>query len=388
MGKLEYIIDGSIIDREILEGFKIPVELISETSNGVYSNFVGVLFFKGEKLVSFPKHFLKNMGIEESMMLILKVLKKYALSKSYNEFDEKNEDMTLLSSINYIVNYFNAFGLHFNEYYTCSNENNGRVNWKSTIIKSAKIISNDNLVFFPLFTYKKNREYSFVGDCMKIVLNYVIDNCSFLYHVNHYKKFMFNETLFENNIMVISLLKELLHSEFKDINKRLIKSLIDFFRYRASSSITFKAYTKDFENIWEDAVEDYLNEQFSGCVSNNYSFDGVNKVKFKKETFRIDYQQHSPKSISIDHFAETPNDVYIFDSKYYKEMHELNYKQVSYHYFIDSLYKSKIIHNGLIMPTEEERIYEVCHIDRKEVDGLYISEIYLPCAEVLSKYAE
>ena len=82
----------------------------------------------------------------------------------------------------------------------------------------------------------------------------------------------------------------------------------------------------------------------------------------------------------------------MFDSKYYSRISEVNYKQVAYHYFLvntaDGMKRRpERIVNGLILPTDKE-YKSVVHVDRRNIDGVYIQEHYLNIRDVMEKYAK
>lgn len=66
---------------------------------------------------------------------------------------------------------------------------------------------------------------------------------------------------------------------------------------------------------------------------------------------------------------------------------DLNYKQVSYYYFLKKTFfkESDTIYNGLILPTEFD-YYSKVHIDRRDIDGLFILEYYLNLKKVMETY--
>ncbi len=97
-------------------------------------------------------------------------------------------------------------------------------------------------------------------------------------------------------------------------------------------------------------------------------------------------------TIEFDHISRKNKDkkIYLFDSKYYTKISELNYKQIAYHYFLVKTAegeenKSENIVNGLILPTEREYSSRV-HVDRRNLDGVYIQEHYVNIRDVMEKY--
>ena len=65
-------------------------------------------------------------------------------------------------------------------------------------------------------------------------------------------------------------------------------------------------------------------------------------VDFGKKSFAID-KSSNHYIISVDHYGEDEHQKYIFDSKYYVNIKELNYKQLSYNGIIIQIRKEHIV---------------------------------------------
>lgn len=102
-----------------------------------------------------------------------------------------------------------------------------------------------------------------------------------------------------------------------------------------------------------------LNRHFIGIDSINGAaiFDETSlnsTIMFEQKRFTdIDLSKHN-FYIDIDHISYENNILYIFDSKYYKDIKELNYKQLSYNEILRYHYSEvEEIHNLLILPGED-----------------------------------
>jgi len=180
-------------------------------------------------------------------------------------------------------------------------------------------------------------------------------------------------------------------------------------------------------------VEKYLNDRFIKVKNNGeISFqENLNHAEKKKNRFdkkseavncKNEYTFHShhisetefahlikrgwndlgftsplPQSFQVqyDHLFVAPDGeiAYLFDSKYYNNMSELDYKQLAYSFIYKGNHKEeqsgdeKKIIAGLILPTSEKIRYR-CHCDRIAVDGIAIYEYYLPVRDVISNYLQ
>lgn len=111
--------------------------------------------------------------------------------------------------------------------------------------------------------------------------------------------------------------------------------------------------------IWQTMISKYLNRHFIGIDSINGAaiFDETSlnsTIMFEQKRFTdIDLSKHN-FYIDIDHISYENNILYIFDSKYYKDIKELNYKQLSYNEILRYHYPEvEEIHNLLILPGED-----------------------------------
>ena len=150
---------------------------------------------------------------------------------------------------------------------------------------------------------------------------------------------------------------------FKDDEKQLVDNLIIFLRRVNNSlkqAISIKDY--DYEYVWEKAVERYLNAYFLKVENNvlEYSKKPINKYKFKKKSEQYD-SYHKNWRMEPDHyfFDKTDKSLYIFDSKYYVDVKNINYKQLVYHFLFGNKKNVNKVYDALIVPYEGESVTDI-----------------------------
>ena len=184
---------------------------------------------------------------------------------------------------------------------------------------------------------------------------------------------------------------------FKDYQKKLINALIEFFEQyktiKKGSAIHFRI--NYFYSIWEKMVENYLNKSFVGINEETrfleFSDNKESGIYFKKDApFVIDDSIHK-RSIQPDHFYIDNDVIYVFDSKYYEEIDDLNYKQIAYTILLGNshIHSEKKIYSALLLPGHKENGYHLAlNKDYKQdKDGCnYIIEQYLDVKMLMKKY--
>ena len=272
----------------------------------------------------------------------------------------------------------------------------GRLSWKDTIKKSNKIISGGNLIFSPLYAYKKNYNDVFITECMAFIIDYTIDFFSdFLIMKKSGVRYSFD---FLNNIeYVIKQLNVYQSKIFKDTQKHLVQSMIDFFEQFNEKSKGGKVHFKirHFDLIWQCMITKYLNKHFVGIdpvngaavfdeslFNSNYSFS-------HKRYTDIDLS-HNNFYIDVDHIAYENDKLYIFDSKYYTAINDLNYKQLAYNELLRYRYSDAVeINNILFLPGADSAdlhfSYAPNYIGTRTI-GTKIIEQYIMPRKIIEDY--
>ncbi len=370
-----------------------------------------------------------------------------------------------------IYAYYLKYGL-YHEMHTITKPGlKGKIDWKDTIRKSNTVISENNLIYLPLYSKEIRRNDVFLGECMAFAIGYTLRHYS-LFISGRFPTINLNQfNFFANKEYTLARLKKVYTELFKDIDKKLVRDLIEFYSLvPEGGNITIKHY--NFELIWESIVEKYLNTFFKGVnkklvrdliefyslvpeggniTIKHYNFEliwesivekylntffkGVNQqglvfsnqrvgksYHFKKAVFHVD-KAHPNHRLEPDHYYNNKEEQFIFDSKYYSKVYDLNHKRLEPdHYYndkeeqfvFDSKYYSKVYdlnhkqvayytflknqaqrtYNALIIPTEKESspLPTPLHFELDpdfyihEGDQIKIWEYYLNIADAMRNY--
>lgn len=363
-------------------------------------NFSGIIIQNGAILVSFPKHykFSKN-DIEEDIRLLFDTIKKH-----YND----NQKLYFNKSINLKTNYpFNAFfniysyyqkyGIYHEEEIETISGYNGKISWKDTIRSSSKIVSKSGILFLPLKVKRVKKRRVLIGECMAYAIDYTIRLFSLFLNLPRVGGNSLQKNFVENKNFILRELYSSKNEVFKDIHKKLIMDLIDFYeRLPGGGTYYLKHYT--FSSVWEKVVENYLNHYFTGIESGKLIFDEKSNQRnhFHKETFYPN-EANMEQNIQPDHYFVKEGNQYIFDAKYYNGLTGINYKQVAYHFFLKNysdkgpeynVKKYKRTYTALILPgNKEQKIHFSLkpQYNSKESDFV-IYEYYLNCKVGMEAY--
>lgn len=386
-----FIQDESIVNEKIYLRFKDLIEPgdITKNKQGYTSKFVGFIFSPNAVLVSFPKNYFDPKKIEKNNIFfenenLLKNDTKLlfrVLQKTINKFSNYTLGMETDLNDNYpfksfigIYNYFLKYGLFTNEYEIKKLGYTGKIDWKNTLLKSPIITDGKNVLFSPLIIKKKISEYVFISKCMAYVINSTADYFSPFLNLKT-TDLEIKDINWSNKKMILLKLREIKQTIFKDKYKRLVDDLILFFENENYGTGILRLKTRNFNLIWEEMVQLYLNKSFNGITKNGYIDFGNKESKknfnFKKEILRPD-KSDNKRTIAPDYYLISNNNRYIFDGKYYSEVKELNYKQIAY-YFLTKHYKNDdsqlTTYNILILPTfrdDNDLLNRISHFDLKE----------------------
>lgn len=392
--KITKIVDGGIITDDIVDRFQLRPFCSLNDSGNYISKFVGIVVTRTETLVSCPKHL--GYKDEQDIELILGCMMKAS------KYLGMNNHNVLLSNIPYepylfVLDYFQKFGLHRENLKQSHKGYAGNINWRRTTRDSQKIISGNNLVFLPFVINKTIQRDTFIGDCMKYVIN------------DGYEQFgkyvgrgliIDGETIDinpENVGTIINQLKEEKNSHFKDLEIKLIDAIINYLYWKGAFVENSFFLTKNFESIWETMINSYLSDNYYSYNFESNSMvlvSGCKKHHFEKKTELIQSKNMTKSngvrySVEYDHFCREGDVIMLFDSKYYNEIVGVNYKQIAYHYFLKNRFHKEevpeLIINGLIIPYEGDYCSKI-HLDRSDIDGVVIVEHYFNLRNVMRTY--
>lgn len=366
--------DGDVINEEIKKfNLSDRDKRYSKELKNYILNFVGFVIEKEKILAVFPKHFFDNNNlkmqnkkeIEENIRMLFKVIIKYntennskSIADKYIGYEDNFESDYPFEEFFKIYEYYKKYGIYKEEEVILSKDASGRISWKDTIQRSNVIASNGNLIFLPIYSKKKSNRNDFISECMTFVINYTIRNFYYFIQLPPIHEKGCKIDFLGNREYTLKQLYRYRNTIFKDYQKQLVNALINFFekydKKATGGAIHFKI--KYFDIVWEKMVNKYLNDCFVKVDKENYKliFDHKkkqNKTKFKNEKFDIDKSEHK-FFIRPDHYYSDDNTIYVFDSKYYEDIKDLNYKQLSYTILIGNsqFCNGKDIYSALLLP--------------------------------------
>jgi hypothetical protein len=209
----------------------------------------------------------------------------------------------------------------------------------------------------PMVIKKSVQEHVFLSKCMAYVIDSTLSKFE-LFIDGRPTGFEYRDIDFSDKGYVLSQLHHLKSTFFKDIHIRLIDNLIDFFNKMTLEGGDKKLKIYNFNLVWEDMVNSYLNNHFNGVIEGKLDFVNVRTNKaFKKEIIYADARASDANSkkghrLEPDHYLIEGGRRYIFDAKYYQNIDSLDYKQVAY-YFLLKHYQGQPYDNNLyVLPLE------------------------------------
>ena len=340
------------------------------------SNFVGIVQRGNNILVSIPKHF-KNINSFinaerkekiNDIRLIMDCIRESTFDLQYSTFDEtKDIDTNFpLNAYFNIYRYFSKYGLYHEEYSEIKQNNGSKISWKSTLKRSMKLIVDGNLIFTPLFYKKVRNNETIVTECMISIINYTTSTLGDFFTLPDNTMIAnrgINSAIFGNETIIFKL-EEILSKTFKDINKKLIRNIITYLKGVNSikeESLDIKYY--NFANIWETAVNKYLNDHFEKIDVNDhivFTKEGSHKRFIKKPIYYNSVTKYSNWYLEPDHFLIDKDNriVYLFDSKYYTKLLDINHKQFMYHILYQNKYSDYRLYDSLLLPSEKDTATE------------------------------
>lgn len=412
--------DGEKVDIAIKTLFGLDEKALrwsNEISASVF-DFVGFVFIDNNILVVFPKHYTTTASISllnsshaeltHDIKLLYGVIRKYSersesssKAKAYIGAYEGYDSDYPFESFFAIYDYFQRYGLYKEKEEKIAPGSSGKVSWKKTIEKAQKIVSNGNLIFAPIYVKKKNLNSVFITDCMAFIIDHTIEHFHDFLSLRNTGCNRDRFDYFGNIDFVISQLNQYSNRVFKDIHKQLITNMISFFdQYKHRTKAKggkIHVNIKYFDKIWQDMVGLYLNKHFVGIDSTGDGLDfdehqTRSPIVFRDKSFMdIDDSNHH-FYIDIDHVALDGNTLYIFDSKYFFEAKQLNYKQYSYNEILRYLFPGVTeIFNALLLPGEKRNELHFSlnkAYTGSRMVGNKIIEQYLTTRTVMEDYLE
>jgi len=373
--------DAELIDPVVKEqfGHLFQARDLAATRDGERYQFVGFIINRDKVLVSFPKNTFtvqQRLAFQQDphtlgpyLRMLFQCIKKTSEQRN-NKYagvlSELDADYPFIAFLS-IYRYYKTYGLFTNEREVKKFSYSGRISWKDTIQKSPKVVNNSNLLFLPLVVRNNVSEHVFVSKCMAYAIDTTLEQFSLFLEENR-TGLDTSDIDFSNSSLIIATLRQAKRNMFKDIHLRLIDALLSFFQQTELKGGKHQLKIYSFHMVWENMVGNYLRYNFHMINERDQlKFSHCSEPKpFQKMTFYPDIRGQQGHAIEPDYywFSTADQTRYIFDAKYYRELYELDYKQVSYyfllkHYGVNRDAEGNIMgdittYNALLLPTEEE----------------------------------
>lgn len=405
--KITVIQDGNLVTTEIEKEFfssvsSYQLQDVKFYNNKLYINFVGMILKENHFLISMPKHFYSDGELatqifnKEDFQLLMDVILK-AHKDGVSGLEKESYNFPLASFAE-IYSYYLRYGLYFEESRYICDGYSGKINWHKTIQQVTPLSYQENLIYMPLKVEKKNQYDTFITEAMVYVINDVFNKLNILFDIE-FVEYPYNTQVFQNKNYVIQTLYQCRQKIFKDIHLRLVDNLITYFQSEKENQGQFALKLHHFHTIWESIVECQLCN-FKGIHNNKMLFETNKHLKcsFVKKTLYPDISEEK-HLIEFDHYyVDNENKKrYIFDSKYYKEKMDLDYKQISYYFLtknidnmVSDVENTKLV---LILPTDSagEKTKVIFELDAKynqQDAGLKLYHYYLPIKQAMIHYIQ
>ena len=415
----EYIFgqDGQVVEDYIINEFKLNFkekEFIYEEDNLIY-DFVGFVYKNDKILVVFPKHYMDNLKEinNEDIELLFKVIKQYnmdlnsAIAEKYYGYKNNYKSDYPFEAFYEIYDYYIRYGLYKNNVIRDKANCNNRISWKTTMRKSNIIVSDENLLYLPLYSKSEEEKHTFIGECMTFIINHTIELFPFIGSLKRVNEMSHTIDLINNRESVLRELYVYRSKVFKDSEIKLIDAIIQYLQEikNISNGGAIHIKIKYFEHIWERMINKYLNEYFEGIevkdIKNIKDVEDVNlvfnnkektnKFKFIKDHKLIDARFNDKNILEPDFYFENEKEMYVFDAKYYNNLDSIEYKQVAYTllYGNRKTKGEKEIYSALFLPGTKTNKFNVLLDEefKQQKDGCnFIIEQYLDVKAIMKNY--
>ncbi|WP_282668211.1 LlaJI family restriction endonuclease [Lactococcus cremoris] len=424
MSKFYFGQDGELISEEIQKSIKLSYKDFrkNKKSNGILFDFVGILIQEDKQLIVFPKHMYSeeqlldcqnnpDVGIQR-FRLVMDVIQKYILveqSKATADdyagiLDELIDSSFPFEAFYGVYGYFQKYGIFTEKRRQITENGSGKYHWKTIIEKSQPYMNSSGIVFSPLYKERVMNDYSFISEAMAYVINETIERFYYLLPYDKVEGVNYSASEFDDHQYVLHRLSSILSRTFKDIDISLIKDLIVFFEDESKKYSPKDQHLKIhyFNNIWQGMINNYLNRHFEKIdqMKPVFSKDVISRriPYFKNKSLVID-DSNNHWSINMDHYHQDQEFQLIFDSKYYDDEDELNYKQISYHEVMTKKVRNTdvVTISALVFPgsnrmdvhykTANSILVREINGDLKVItDEVFIYSIWIDVQEVMKDY--
>ena len=362
--------DQDVIKRYALSGRDVQDKYDRETGRTYpVAKFVGIVagLSGTDLLISLPKNYMNledfrkldyHEKIRHVRLIMANVCRKFD-SQWYTRFDrhEDTEGNFAMDAFYRIYDYYRRYYLYKVNKRTIKPGYYGKVAWKDTMNRASKVIDHGNLVLLPMYIKEKQQVENLITESMIFAINYTELLFGQFIDLPDNSKIAgrgIDARFLNNTKEILNFLYQFRNTIYKDIDKELLNDIIVFLEKLNAGSRDKQHAVKDysFSSVWEKAVEKYLNDYFVGMKDGKLEYsEGKNagKKRFGKQVNR-GYNRARPEwSMQPDHYYKDGNTLYIFDSKYYNDVTDLNHKQFVYHVLYGR--KVKVTYDALIIPS-------------------------------------
>ncbi len=411
--------DNDSVNKTIETKFQLKpgdTRFIKNENRNVF-DFVGFAIKGDAMLTVFPKHYYSEKEIDdankgeidfsEDARLLFLAINKYINETASKAKAEKHLGAIAEYESDYpfhaffeVYDYYKRYGIYYEEESMIAPGQKGKISWKQTIQRSNTVVSNENIIYIPLYSKRKNPKGAFISECMVFVINYTLKSFDSFLQLKPISVSKHSLDFIANRQYVLKQLYQARNQVFKDIHKKLVDSLICFFEELDTQKHGGAIHVKInyFNLIWQTMVNKYLNDCFVGIDSaeNSILFDASiskSEISFRPITYLIDASTHKFE-VELDHYGIRDDKQYVFDSKYYGDITELNYKQFVYNAITDNFAnqgKRIMTYSALLLPGVRP---SSLHLDLLSQFGKLsnrnhqIIEQYLDVKTVMSHYIE
>lgn len=362
--------DQDVIKRYALSGRDVQDKYDRETGRTYpVAKFVGIVagLSGTDLLISLPKNYMNledfrkldyHEKIRHVRLIMANVCRKFD-SQWYTRFDrhEDTEGNFAMDAFYRIYDYYRRYDLYKVNKRTIKPGYYGKVAWKDTMNRASKVIDHGNLVLLPMYIKEKQQVENLITESMIFAINYTELLFGQFIDLPDNSKIAgrgIDARFLNNTKEILNFLYQFRNTIYKDIDKELLNDIIVFLEKLNAGSRDKQHAVKDysFSSVWEKAVEKYLNDYFVGMKDGKLEYsEGKNagKKRFGKQVNR-GYNRARPEwSMQPDHYYKDGNTLYIFDSKYYNDVTDLNHKQFVYHVLYGR--NVQVIYDALIIPS-------------------------------------
>ena len=360
-------------------------------------DFVGFVLSADEHflLTVFPKHFVKDYHLLTSadIHLLFNVLLQYVLTthttaQGATYFEGNSSNMIYpFGAFLGIYDHYQKYGLYYGSCVQDVPRLTGKIDWKKTQAASAKFISDDNVLYLPIFSKIKTTTTVFITECMAYAINYTLKYFGFFFPDFRPVDYPTAQLDFKRqHLKVYQQLLQLYAQIHQDTIKQLVRLLLIFYHGLGHYDVHSLFVINHFDKVWEALVGHYLEFHFDFDKGKITTTVQHNSQHFNFQyAFTPDEGPHHFKLL-LDYYYQTPDKQFILDAKYYAEpTSELNYKQVAYHFLLQDQATTTI--DTLIFPTSGASHYQDYFVFKTAHNAvIHINAYFLNVREALRFY--